>query len=174
MQVSAGNNAIWSLIWTHNYCIDVPEQRNRVENVITLKRGASPHPLDEVIWYISVFPAEITVSMMPLQGQRLWGGRGEPFPGSGPWSVQFGWRISVTDLSDQQTAGTQQNKCLTITAGKWKVLWGKHAALIHMAVWRPGWTQMSQNVDQMARSFIFSFYIFNSGAGVKWNSGFSK
>lgn len=61
-------------------------------------------PWDEVICYISVFSGEITASVMPLQGQRLWGGWGEPFPGSGPRSVQFWGRISVTDLSHQHTA----------------------------------------------------------------------
>lgn len=32
------------LVWTHNYCIDVPEQRNRAANVITPKRGAVAPP----------------------------------------------------------------------------------------------------------------------------------
>lgn len=78
---------------------------------------------------------------------------------------------------------TQQHKYVTITAGKWKVLWGKQTALIHIAVWRPGWTQMSQNTDQVARSFIFSFLFLIQGGGgwggspqgqMKWNNGFSK
>lgn len=154
------------LVWTHNYCIDFSEQRNRVQNVIRPKRGtAPPNHLSEVICYISVFSGEITASMIPLQGQRLWGGRGEPFPGSGPWSVQFGGWISVTDLSYQHIANTQQHKCVTITAGKWKVLWGKQTPLIHIAMWSPGWTQMSENIDQMARSFIFSFLFLILGPG---------
>lgn len=60
--------------------------------------------------------------------------RGEPF-------------LSLPDLSYQHITTTQQHKCVTITAGKWKVLWGKQTPLIHIAVWSTPWTQMSENID---------------------------
>lgn len=70
-----------------------------------------------------------------------------------------------------------------------KVLRGKQTTLIHIAVWRPRWTHMSENIDQVARSFIFSFCLLiqgQRGGGwglgwllvivpqAKWNNGFSK
>lgn len=90
-------------------------------------------------------------------------------------SLGGGYQLQICPIS------TQQHKCVTITAGKWKVLWGKQTALIHIAVWRPAWTRMSHNIDQVARSFIFLLFIFNSWVEegrveglprAKWNNGF--
>lgn len=67
--------------------------------------------------------------------------RGEPF-------------LSLPDLSYQHITTTQQHKCVTITAGKWKVLWGKQTPLIHIAVWSTPWTQMSENIDSDRLFFL--------------------
>lgn len=84
--------------------------------------------------------------------------QGEPFRAA-VWISLSGMRlgeISVSDLSYQHIANRQQRQCVTITAGKWKALWGKQTPLIHIAPWSARWTQMSETLIQMA---IFIFLI---------------
>lgn len=130
---------------------------------------------------------------MSLQGQRLWGGRGEPPPGSGPQSVQFffleggRYRLPICPISTSQTHSN--TSVWPSQLENEKVLRGKQTTLIHIAVWRPRWTHMSENIDQVARSFIFSFRLLMQGQRgggwglgwllvvvpqAKWNNGFSK
>lgn len=64
--------------------------------------------------------------------------------------------VYLSQICPISTSQTDSNTGVTITAGKWKVLWGKQTPLIHIAAWSTRWTQMSENIDSDGRLGFFS------------------
>lgn len=81
--------------------------------------------------------------------------RGEPFLAD-VWIKICGVHLGdiCSNQSYQHITNRQQHQHVTITAGKWKVLWGKQTPLRHTAGWSTRWTQMSENIDSDGQLYV--------------------